>query len=129
MDLEVKYGKKFKIFIDDAYRAESSPNKSAERWRYLELRGKYGYVYPYSQTQLAIAITGPKIAAKFLRRGGWKIIQDGEDATVFLIPEEDLGVAFITLKLLKKKVLSDEDRAKKIAVLAAARAAKKAADK
>lgn len=129
MDLETKYGKKFRVYVDDAYRAEDTPNKSSEKWRYLELRGKYGYIYPYSSNQLAVAITGPKIAAKFVRRGGWKILQDGEDATVFLIPDEDLSLAFSTLKLFRKKVLSDEDRAKKAAVLAKAREAKKAAGK
>lgn len=129
MDLESKFGRKYKVFVDDAYRAETTQNKSADKWRYLELRGKYGYVYPFSSSHIAVAVTGPKIATKLLKRPGWKVLQNADDAIVFMIPDEDTSFAFSTLKLFRKKVLSEEDRAKKAAVLAKAREAKKAAGK
>jgi hypothetical protein len=126
MDFEAKYGRKFKIFVDDAYKAETMPSKTQEKWRYLELRGKYGYAYPHNVSQIAIAVTGSKIAAKVRRQHTWKVLQDADDATVFLIPDTDTQVALQVLKLFRKKVLSDEDKAKKAAVLEKARAVRKA---
>jgi len=125
MDFEENYGKKFKIFLDESYKAESAPNKTQEKWRYLELHGKYGYAYPYNEREIVIAVTGSKIAAKVRRQYTWKVLQNDSDSIVFLIPENDTRDALHVLKLFRKKVLSDEDKAKKAAVLVKAREARK----
>lgn len=125
MNLEEKYGRKYRVFIEDAYKAETTPNKSADKWRYMELRGKYGYVYPYSSTQLAFAVTSSKLAPKLSRRAGWKTVQNADDVTVFFVPDEDVNFALSTLKLFRRRIVSEETRAKMAATLEKARAAKK----
>lgn len=110
MNLEEKYGRKYRIFLDDAYKAETTANKSADKWRYLELRGKYGYLYPYSSAQVAVAFTSIKVGNKLKGRAGWKVLQDAEDAIVFLIPDEDIQFSIKALKIYRRRAISDSEK-------------------
>jgi hypothetical protein len=121
MDLEQKYGKRYRIFVDDSFKAEKEKNKTEHRWRYVELHGKGGYVYSYSYTELAVVITGSKVANKVRRQHAWKVIQDADDATVFLVPDSEAQVALSIIKPYRKKVLSDQDKARMSEILKRAR--------
>ena len=77
--------RRFRVFVEDAYAAEKEPGKTAEQWRYYEIRGKYGYVYAFSPSHLAVVVTSPRIAERVRRELGWPVIQDGDDETAFKI--------------------------------------------
>lgn len=61
MDLRARFGKRYEISIDPSWGAErpkNRPESSADypSWPYQEIRGKCGWVYPYSETELAVVL-------------------------------------------------------------------------
>ena len=50
MDLMAQCGEQYKISLDPSYRRGDYP----EKWRYYEIRGKDGTLWPYSETHLVV---------------------------------------------------------------------------
>lgn len=123
MDLELKCGKQFRIYLDESYKAEKMANKTEQRWRYIELRGKYGYIYSYSHTEVAVAVIGSKRAKKVRLTYKWRIAQDSDDATVFVAPDSEIKDVCRIIKPFRQKNLSDKRKAELSEVLKSARAA------
>jgi hypothetical protein len=103
--------RRYKVFIDDSYEAEKEPGKTFEQWRYYELRGKYGSVYPYSETDLAMCVTSPKIAGRIRREmPDWPVIQSGDEETVFKVANSTLFSCAEAIQAKKRRVISPATR-------------------
>ncbi len=107
MDLKLDQ-KRYRVFVDESYATETDTEARREKWRYYELRGKYGTIYPYSATQLAVYFNTKKVSNPFIKRAGWVKKQDGDSETVFWIPDSYLELAANTIKARKRRVISPE---------------------
>lgn len=87
MNLKEKFGKKYRVTMDESYAAEKEPGKTNEQWRYFEIKGKYGVLYPFKENQLALTFTSIVVANRFKNKP-WKVIQDGDDERTVLVPSD-----------------------------------------
>lgn len=106
MNLKIDQNR-YKVFLDESYKTESESGKSNELWRYYEIRGKYGHIYPYSDSKLGMFITSNIISNK-IHEKEWKIIQNGQEERVYLLPNNDLDKASQYIKARKKRHLSPQ---------------------
>lgn len=100
--------KGYRIFLDEAF-----PKGSHEdRFLYYELRSHRGTVYPYSETQLAATFYRGRRRKPlaFARSRNYKILQNADDAVVFLFPESDFDDIAQRLQLRRKRVISEKHR-------------------
>jgi len=93
------------------YRDEAGKGLREESWRYYELRGKRGCIYPYNNSQLAgMAYRKNGMSpTKFVTSKGYHIIQDADDTLVFLFPVEDFYIISSKFKLKKKQVKTSSE--------------------
>ena len=61
MDLKLDQ-KRYRVFMDESYVVETYPGKEKDQRWYYELRGRYGILWPYSDTTIALLITSKQIA-------------------------------------------------------------------
>lgn len=99
--------KKYRVYREDGARG-----REPEAWRYYELHGKFGAIYPYNQETLGVQITGKVIAGQVRRLHKFEIIQDADDMTVFKAPNAPLHFFGKLLKLKIQTRLSPELREK-----------------
>ena len=67
IDLKKRFGKKYRIYMDETWEAEDSQSNSdkvKDKPWYYEIRGKYGTVYLYGVNKLAVRITGNRIKSR-----------------------------------------------------------------
>ena len=102
---------RYKTRLDESYDHETEDGKSAEKWRYVEIIGWYGIIYPYSESLLAVQISSGTIRERLLRQGipdDWEKIQDADDGVVFTLPNKDLDVAAGLIRARAKRRGSKE---------------------
>ena len=116
MDLNKKYGRKWRISLDESFDAEVDPITRKEKWRYYEIKGRHGMVYPYSENQLAVCVTSRVIAKRLSKKEGVVMVLDAECETVFHFPESDLDLVAGAIRARKKRRLSPEQRSRLIKV-------------
>lgn len=102
--------RKYKIVFDESYQLETSERKTFDKWRYAEIPGRYGKVYPYSESLFAAYIKSPKIYTPIIRMKKHKIIQEGYMEIVFLFPPGDFDFFATEMKLRKKRQMSEKQR-------------------
>jgi hypothetical protein len=106
--MNLKDQKRYKVFLDESYSAEKEPGKDAEKWRYRELRGRHGFMYSYSGSEIAVCFTSMKIAAPVKREKRWRCIQDGDFESVFLLPDAEWKEAARLIKAKKRPSFTPE---------------------
>jgi hypothetical protein len=109
MDLE-PYADRYKLSLDPSYRRRDKP----ECWRYREIKGADGQIWPYNETHLVVAFfhgwrsrvdtyghviwipsrRSPK-AKRFqaLAGGDVEVLQDCDEATCFKVPNRYIAKA------------------------------------
>ncbi len=92
----------------------------ADREWLLELRCKYGIVYPHGGEILAAWTDRPRIGAR-LRRLACILTARGDDETVAMFHVSDINDVLAVLRPYHRRRLSPEHRAKSIETLARAR--------
>lgn len=102
--------KRYRVFIEDSYEVETDPGKSKELWRYMELRGKYGHIYPYSERKFAVYLKSPTIYERLKRQGKWQKIQEGDTECVFLFDRPGLEFFAKLIQSRKKRIMSESER-------------------
>ena len=124
IDLQEKYGDKFKIYRDESYTKDKTDERK-KLWQYHEIRGKYGIIYNYGENQLAVLVThesklprrskedlGPitRKLYKALRRRftDWKLVQEAEYEGTFLFPEKDILTVADFIEVKPKVHLTEE---------------------
>ena len=110
MNLKEMYGKRYRISMDESYAAEKDPEARKEIWRYYEIRGKYGMVFPYGWNKPAVTFTSNKVSNKTSKDRNWQILQNGEDEQTYLVPKEDLEYVIESINPRKKRQISETER-------------------
>ena len=119
IDLKKRYGKKYRIFMDEAWSvetAESNPDKVKEKPWYYEIIGKYGTIYLYGTNKLAVRITANRVKAR-IKTEYHDILElhlEAEDESVFLFNPVNFEIVASLIKARKRKQLSGEHRSKLI---------------
>lgn len=113
MDLKEIYGSKYRIAMDESFAVEKDPESKKEKWRYYEIRGKHGMVFPYDWDKPAVTFTSNIVANRFSRRG-WKVLQNGDYERTVLIPKEALDEVLEAIQPRKRRHLNPEQRARSI---------------
>ena len=98
---------------------EKEPGKEADKWRYYELRGPYGYVYPYSGSQLACIVFASLDPSSINRsqrakkcreeHPDWAVIQSGDTETTFRLDDNGFEDAAQTISARVKRVGNPEN--------------------
>jgi len=108
MDLKTEQSK-YRVFIDESYAAEKEEGKTREQWRYYELRGLRGTLYPYSETHLAMFVKGKVLIKK--SPFGFKdatILQSGDEEIVLKVKNSELHNVAQFLKCRVKRIGNPE---------------------
>ena len=129
MDLMVECGHLFKISLDPSYRRGDYP----EKWRYYEIRGKVGMLWPYSETHLVVLFyhswrsridtDGDVIwipsrrsqkGKRFqtLVRDDGEVVQDCDEATCIKVPNKYLSKALKFIDGQRKRRVSEAVKAR-----------------
>jgi hypothetical protein len=109
MDLTTQ--KKYRVYIEESYDHETEEGKTFEKWRYQELRGKYGTVYPYSHDYLGVQVKAGKIGNKTRRQHpDWPVIQDCDDLIVFKVKNSELGEAAKIIQARVRRYLTEDQK-------------------
>lgn len=114
-DLKEQYGKKYRIYMDEAWHietAESNPSKVKDKPWYYEIQGKYGAVYLYGENKLAVRITGNRIKSKIKTEYGslLRLYIEAENESIFLFNPENLEIVAGLIKARRKKQISERER-------------------
>lgn len=109
MNLKQLYGKRYRVTLDESWEHEKEEGKSLNEWRYHEIKGKFGTLYPYSKDQLTCLFTSLIIANRFNNRG-WKVIQSGDTEINIFIPFENVEEVLRAIRPKKRRQLSDDQK-------------------
>jgi hypothetical protein len=99
--------KRYKVFMDESFMVETDTETRKEKWRYYELRGPAGSVYPYSETEMAVCILSNRIGYATHRQTKWPIIQDGDMEIVLKLPASEWAKAADIVCARKRPQLSE----------------------
>ncbi len=115
IDLKRRFGKKYRIFMDEAWKAEdsqSNPDKVKDKPWYYEIRGKYGVIYLYGANKLAVRITGNRIKSRIKTeyRNILSLYLEAEDESIFLFNPETFEIVAKLIKARKKRQISEKER-------------------
>jgi hypothetical protein len=119
MDLRTRFGDHYRIGWEASGSTRSGWPKSERSWL-LELRCRYGIVYPYGGEILAAWTDRPRIGAK-LRALACVLRARGDAETVVTFHVNDAEAVFRILKPYRRRRLSDAQRLRNIENLARAR--------
>jgi len=129
MNLMAECGEQYKISLDPSYRRGDYP----EKWRYYEIRGKDGTLWPYSETHLVVAFyhswrsrtdahgdviwipaRRSRKARRFQAVAGTEceIVQDCDEATCFKVPNKYLAKALKFIVPHQKRRVSEAVKAR-----------------
>jgi hypothetical protein len=114
-DMKRRFGKKYKIFMDEAWEVEDSQSNSdkvKDKPWYYEIHGKYGAIYLYGKDKLAVRITANRIKSRI--KAEYKDILslylEAEDESIFLFNLDNFEIVAKLIKARRKKQLSDQER-------------------
>jgi hypothetical protein len=115
IDLKRRFGKKYRIFMDEAWKAEdsqSNPDKVKDKPWYYEIRGKYGVIYLYGANKLAVRITGNRIKSRIKTeyRNILSLYLEAEDESIFLFNPENFEIVAKLIKARRKRQISEKER-------------------
>lgn len=109
IDLQEKYGNTYKIYRDESYRDDLTDERK-KAWQYHEIRGKEGFVYNYSENQLAVFFqTTNRRIGKFKRKYAreWTMKADADGEAIFLFPETDIKLIFDLIQPKKRRIVTN----------------------
>lgn len=115
IDLKRRFGKKYRIFMDEAWKAEdsqSNPDKVKDKPWYYEIRGKYGVIYLNEANKLAVRITGNRIKSRIKTeyRNILSLYLEAEDESIFLFNPENFEIVAKLIKARRKRQISEKER-------------------
>jgi hypothetical protein len=106
VDLKQLYGDRYRITVD---RESAAGPRDRDPW-VLQLPGRYGLIYPYSATHLAVMVDHhPNVTAQ-LRALGLTCCQDGDRETTFLFTPEQFPAVAALVHPRRRPQLSPEER-------------------
>lgn len=109
MNLKELFGRRYRVTLDESYQHETEEGKSLQEWRWHEIRGKFGILYPYSKDQLACLFTSVIIANRFNVKG-WRVLQDGDFERNVLIPFDSVQEVLKAIRPKKRRQVSEHEK-------------------
>lgn len=106
IDLDELFGDRFRV----SWEAAAYCKKERTPWL-LQVEGKYGTIYPYSDKLLAVECDYHRSIQKQLLLLPCELHQDGEDEKTFLFPVDKFHDVAKIIRAYKKYNLSPENRA------------------
>jgi len=107
MNMKELYGDKYKV-VDDG----TDDSDRAERVTCMEIRGKYGAIYPQNANTLAVRFDSTIIAKKAEATiPGLKLHRNGDFEKVYLFAPAQFSQVADIMQARKRKVLTPEARA------------------
>lgn len=103
IDLQAQYGKVYKITVDPAARGQRKIDPM-----YWVIQCKCGEIYPHGQGQLAVMVTGKKLANKMKQLDFLEIVQNCRDVIVFKFSVANFELVTEIVKPRKKRQLSSQ---------------------
>ena len=104
LDLRELFGDKYRI----GWEADSTHRSPWE----MQLLCKYGLIYPWGGTRLAVQIDfHPNIARQVARLPGVELVQDGDDEKTFRFDVSSFDAVAELVKPRRKRVFTDEQKA------------------
>lgn len=115
INLKEKFGKRFKVTMDESWDAEIPENKAL--WKkngeiawYYEIHGKWGHIYPQKENAFAIGIS-PRIQDRYNNKFPFEIFMDrGQEC----VHEKDIDAVIEFIKPRKRRILSPEQKLKQV---------------
>jgi len=108
MDLNKMFGHKYQVTLDESWDAERTETRAelqamSDGWRYQEIKGKCGTVYPYSETQIAVVLP-TRAARRLFKLMGPKLtlLQHADDAMCY---RADFNHAETLVRFIRSKSL------------------------
>ena len=105
VDLKEMFGKRYRVTLDESYYHENESGKESNKWAYYEIVGRYGTLYPYSKSELAVYFKSNQIRNKVVR--GLKCLQNGQEESTYLLPSDKTHLVLDAIKPRKRRILSD----------------------
>ncbi len=117
IDLNKLYGKKYRIFMDEAWyveTSESNPDKMKDKHWYYEIRGKYGKIYLYGSNKLAVHISSNVISSRVERNNTdiFSLYLKTSEGSIFLFDQEHTEFVAKLIKAKRKRQISEEHKVK-----------------
>lgn len=119
VDLRATFGGRYRVRWEANGATRSSWPEDERLWL-LELRCRYGIVYPYGGEFLAAAADHPRLGAK-LRALPFIASAKGDVETVVVFGQDHAKAVFRILKPYRRRQLSETERSRKAEILARAR--------
>ena len=122
INLQEKYGKRYKVTMDESWNAESSENRA--EWKangeiawYYEIKGKRGTLYMQKENACALEMT-PQLyeKLKMLVPVVFEWTRDCDEGPTLLIKEPQLEAVVEFIQPRRKRVLSLEQKAHLLAM-------------
>lgn len=129
INLQELCGHKFKVFLEASWTCERPEDRAAAKPWSMELRGKYGIIYPKGETELVAYTDGTTMRQKLKKEGGFLPYQWGDYEATFIFTPDRLDEVAEFLGCRKRRVMSPEARERLFAVSKAFRFAKKTVEK
>jgi hypothetical protein len=117
INLKKLYGKKYRIFMDEAWNAEdfiSNPDKLKDKPWYYEIRGKYGKIYLYGSNKLAVHISSNFISNRVERNNTdiFNLYLKTSEGSIFLFNPEYFEFVAKLIQAKRRKQLSERHKVK-----------------
>lgn len=111
INLKEAYGKQYKIFMDEAWEHLQVKSEEDKPW-YYEIRGRYGLIYSYDDTTLAVMVTSSNIKEHMGRffKGKIKVFWEGDGEGVFRFGPELIHKIAEMIRAKKKRHLTDRQK-------------------
>ncbi len=127
MDLQKSFGDRYRVRLDESWNAESRENRreflaGGEQWRYFEIRGKHGMVYPYSEDRLHVFVTATR-ARRLISFMNTQCVRTGicDEGITFETDLKRVGVILRLIKAERKRQYTDIQRSQMAARMTAIR--------
>lgn len=106
INLKAEYGGRYRV-VDDG----TDDSDRAERVWCMEIRGKYGAIYPHgTDGTLAVRVESARVARRFAPLG-LQVVQRGDDEVVFLFAADLIDKMAALIRARRRRQVSPERRA------------------
>ncbi len=117
IDLKKRFGKKYRIFMDEAWDTEdsiSNPDKLKDKPWYYEIRGKYGKIYLYGSNKLAVHINSNGISSRVERDNTdiFSLYLKTSEGSIFLFNPKYFEFVAKLIKAKRRRQITEEHRVK-----------------
>lgn len=97
--------KGYKIRVEEGH-----SRNEAEAWRYLEVVGRKGWLYPYSEELIAVRFNFARTGRLQIKKTDWRVVQDADDGIVALAPLNQLPQCLSSILARRRRQVSEQER-------------------